>query len=128
MTTFRACPDCRKRVIWAATKAGKRQILDFRPSGEGNVAAYQDAMGGWHARTITQHSAPVMPPEKLYMPHWASSPKCRPPSPASKQAASELVTFLDEYRRAQSQHNAAKRNQRGKERQQTITGYRINPR
>jgi hypothetical protein len=125
MTTYRACPSCSARVVWATTKTGKRQCLDYTPSHEGNVAAWQDHLGGWHARTITAYSSPVIAPERLYMPHWASHPQCRPPAPAAKQAAAEVVTFLDEYRRGQAAHNAGKR--RRKPRVKKITGYRITP-
>jgi hypothetical protein len=123
VTSYRACPNRASRVVWATTKNGKRQILDWTPNDDGNVAAYQDHAGGWHARTIGIQSDPVRPPEKVYMPHWASSPRCRPPSPQSRQAAREVVTFLDEYRRAQSAHNAAGR--RRKPRQPPTAGYRL---
>lgn len=125
MTTYRACPSCQARVVWATTRNGKRQILDYTPDPAGNVAAWQDHLGGWHARTITIHSEPVLAPEHLMMPHWASHPQCRPPSPQAKQAAADVVTFLDAWRRGKAAHNAVQRRPRA--RQRTITGYRVRP-
>jgi hypothetical protein len=125
VTTFRACPGCGTRIIWAVTRAGKKQLLDYWPSDEGDIGVSRDVHGDWHARTLIPGDQ-LQPAEHRHLHHWASHPQCRPPSPAAKQAAAAVVTFLDEYRRGQAVHNAGKR--RRKPRQAPTAGYRATPR
>lgn len=126
MTTYRTCPSCKARVIYALTANRRHQMLDYQPAPEGDVAAYQDAAGCWHARTLTQAEHPYSY-EHRHAAHYASSPQCRPPSAASKAAAAETVAFLADYRKAQASHNKTKRQRRGQRRAKPITGYRTDP-
>jgi len=128
MSAYRECRTCGDRIIIALTARSKVQILNYEPDPAGNTAAQHTAAGGWRAR----YSAPgeaLSFPEKRYMPHWATSPRCAPPKDADGQraAAGEVVAFLDEYRKARSAHAKAKRNRRGKRPAAPITGIRINP-
>jgi hypothetical protein len=128
-TTRTDCPTCGDRVIWAITAKGKRQALNYEPDPAGNVAAAHEASGAWRARS-SPPGEPLRAPEKRYMPHWATSPRCAPPKDAGGQraAAGDVVSFLDQYRKARSANEAAKRNRRGRRKPaQTYLGFRRQP-
>jgi hypothetical protein len=103
-TAYSQCGTCGARVIWALTENGKRQMLDYHPPGKpdpaGNVAARNEASGGWRAR-FSQPGEALRFPEDRFMPHLATSPRCAPPKDADGQraAAQDVVTYLHEYRK-----------------------------
>jgi hypothetical protein len=72
------CDTCTARIIWATTEAGAKQALDRQPNPLGNVIAYQDATGSWHARSTASGAQPRHPLEKTYMPHPATCTGRRP--------------------------------------------------
>lgn len=128
-TAYRECGTCHQRVIWAVTAKGKRQVLDYAPDPAGNVAAQQTATGGWLAR-FSQPGAALSFPEKRYMPHWATSPRCAPAKDGDGQraAAQDVVTELGQWRKANAASAAAKRNRRGRRQPpQTYLGFRRQP-
>lgn len=111
MTSAHHCQGCGARVILARTQAGKTQPLDWTPNHEGNVAAYQDALGTWRARTLGKKAAPARAPEHVYMPHFATC-TARPKPEPRPQAT---VTELDEWRqRTISTSTPAKRRRSGR--------------
>lgn len=116
------CPACGQRVIWAVTEAGKRQMLDWAPSPDGNVAAQQDVHGTWHARYAPAGEELVFP-LKRYMPHAASSPGCFQRGQKPGQLP-DGVTGLAEWKAAASRHAAARRARRGRRQPPGITGVR----
>lgn len=126
MTSYSACPSCKRRTVWALTASGRRQMLDWQRDPEGDIAAYQDAAGTWHARTLAQAEQPA-PHEHRYSHHWAASPQCRPPSQQQRDAAEGVVAYLDAYRAAKSGQAKARRQRRGRKGEQPITGFRKNP-
>lgn len=71
------CPDCGELVLRAITAAGRRQFLDGEPDEKGNVAVYCDGPGTVRAR-VPNDDYPLMPWERIYMPHQAS---CTNPQP-----------------------------------------------
>ena len=122
------CPTCGQRIIWALTASRKRQALNYDPDPAGNVAAVHEATGGWRARSSPPGDA-LSVPEKRYSVHWATSPQCAPKdADGQRAAAEEVVTSLDQWRRARAANEAVKRNRRGKRRPvQTYLGFRRNP-
>lgn len=110
MATAHHCGRCGTRIIYARTQAGKRQPLDWVPDHQGSVAAYQDALGVWHARAIKASDPPVRAPEKVFMPHQATCPAPRvqvvtPDSPAVPAG----VTSLADYRKARRKRGKRRR-------------------
>jgi hypothetical protein len=102
-SAYRECPTCYARVIVALTAKSKNQVLNYQPDAAGNVAAQQNAAGGWRARSSPPGEA-LSFPEKRYMPHAATSPRCAPPKDSGGQraAAQDVTTYLDSYRKEQS--------------------------
>jgi hypothetical protein len=99
-SAYRECGTCHARVIIAITVNGKPQVLDYEPDPAGNVAAQQNAAGGWRARSSPPGEA-LSFPEKRYQVHWATSPGCAPARDPDGQraAAQDVVTYLSEYRK-----------------------------
>jgi len=124
MTSRTECPACGQRVILAWNPGRQLLILNWARDPAGPVAATQAASGAWHARTLTQGERP-RPEEHRHALHYATSPQCRPPAADSAQAAADVVTSLDAWRKAQAAHAKAQR--RRKPRQKPVTGYRVNP-
>lgn len=77
-TTLRSCGTCKARIIWAATPAGKRVMLDHAPDDTGTWAAQQTAAGAWLARQLSQGEKPQPGVEKRYACHWVTRPTCKP--------------------------------------------------
>jgi hypothetical protein len=127
-SAYSECPVCYARVIFALTAKGKKQVLNYAPDPAGNTAAQQNAAGGWRARYSPPGEALTFP-EKRYMPHAATSPQCAPPKDAGGQraAAQDVVTELDQWRKANAANARAKRNRRGRRQPPPITGIRIYP-
>lgn len=73
-----ACRACGQPVIFALTESGARQPLDPDPNPDGNVLAFQDALGAWRVRSLASvEPASRHPLEKPYMPHFAT---CKGPA------------------------------------------------
>jgi hypothetical protein len=94
---YTECPTCHQRIIWATTQNGRKQNLNYLRDENGDIAARQDVTGTWHARTLTQGEEPH-PPEHRHTHHFATSPACRPPSATTQSAATDVVTYLSDYR------------------------------
>ncbi|CAL9432780.1 hypothetical protein SUDANB21_02085 [Streptomyces sp. enrichment culture] len=65
------CPDCREPVLWTITEAGRRLAVDPTPTEDGNTAAYRDGVGTLRSRRPSEE-LPLLPYERLYMPHVAT--------------------------------------------------------
>ncbi|MBT3164029.1 hypothetical protein HTV80_13005 [Streptomyces sp. Vc74B-19] len=65
------CPDCRAPVLWTITEAGRRLAVDPTPNELGNTAAYRDGVGTLRSRRPSEE-LPLLPYERLYMPHVAT--------------------------------------------------------
>ena len=68
---------CGQPIRWTMTMAGKALAVDPDPHPEGNTAVMRDAGGALRSRRVTA-DLPLMPHERLMMPHAAS---CHPPDP-----------------------------------------------
>lgn len=99
-SAYSECPTCLDRILWAITAKGARQALNYQPDPAGNVAARHEANGGWRARS-SPPGEPLVFPDKRFMPHWATSPRCAPARDGDGQraAAQDVVAYLDEYRK-----------------------------
>src|ERR1035441_6955130 len=65
------CESCHTALIFALTRNRKMMPLDRDPHPEGNVAAYQDELGVWHARVLGRGQEPdAALTEHRYMPHF----------------------------------------------------------
>ncbi|WP_141576185.1 hypothetical protein [Actinomadura sp. WMMA1423] len=65
-------------MIFALTEAGARQPLDPEPHPDGNVLAFNDALGVWRARSVASADPAARHPlEKTFMPHFAT---CKGPA------------------------------------------------
>lgn len=71
-----SCPHCGQPVLLARTAAGLRQYLEPDPDPTGNTAAYRDHTRTWRSRRPTDEY-PLLSYERIYMPHYATSPACR---------------------------------------------------
>lgn len=95
---------CGQPIIWTMTKAGKAFAVDPVPHPEGNTAVMRDAGGTLRSRRVTAE-LPLMPYERLMMPHTATcKPKPPPPPPRTPRApnghASALYAVLGVSRTA----------------------------
>jgi len=121
------CPDCGEPVIRARTEAMSWQMLNRDPDRAGNVHAYDDGRGNWSARTVPP-GTPAVPPDRLMMPHYATSPQCREkaaqrrearsrpaaPAPAAPAELPANVTQISAWKAAASRRKAALRRRRGR--------------
>lgn len=90
------CPDCRAPVLWTITEAGRRLAVDPTPTEDGNTAAYRDGVGTLRSRRPSEE-LPLLPYERLYMPHVAT---CAARSTGQPDATRCLgVIRLDDHRR-----------------------------
>lgn len=72
---------CGQPIIWTLTKGAKAFAVDAEPSADGNTAVMRDAGGTLRSRRVTAE-LPLMPYERLMMPHAATcKPKPPPPPP-----------------------------------------------
>lgn len=84
------CPDCAAGVIRARTEAMSWQLLNVEPDPAGNVHAYSDGRGNWFARSVPP-GTPAVLPDRLMMPHFATSPACREKALARRQPRRQPV-------------------------------------
>lgn len=71
MTAPAVCESCGTELVFARTRGGKNMPLNRVPDDTGNVAAYQDELGIWHARVLGKNADPLGY-EKRMMPHFAT--------------------------------------------------------
>jgi len=71
---------CGQRLIRAVTEDGNLTPVNAEPNEEGRVALWQDALGAWQCRIVTQ-SRPRVRGERLHVSHFVTCP------------------FADEYRK-----------------------------
>lgn len=124
--SYWACEPCGARLIMALV-GGKRKMLDWPRADDGSFAVHQTASGTWMGRELVQGETPL-PYEHRHHEHFTTSPQCRPPSPDQRQAAAEAADQIGTWRKAESAHSRAQRQQRGKRpAAQTYLGFRKNP-
>lgn len=100
------CDSCEAPLIFARTQGGKQMPLNAKPDPTGNVAAYQDHLGVWHARVLGKAQEPAAH-EKRYLPHFAT---CTDPAAHRRRQRGWWTS-------AQAAHNAGKRRRRSQPRQ-----------
>ncbi len=75
------CRRCGTSVHWTITAAGARLAVDQGPSALGNTAIYRDGTGTIRSRRPTA-DLPLLPYERLHLPHAATciarSPESNP--------------------------------------------------
>lgn len=118
MASAAECESCHTALIFALTRNRKMMPLDRDPHPEGNVAAYQDELGVWHARVLGKGKEPdAALTEHRYMPHFAT---CSDPAAHRRRQRQQVSTALADLAKAQ-------RNQRGHRAGPQVTGYVIQP-
>jgi hypothetical protein len=111
------CDSCQAPLIFARTQGGKQMPLNKQPDETGNVAAYQDHLGTWHARVLRKHQEPDAH-EKRYLPHFAT---CSDPAAHRRRQRGN-------WKSAQADAAAKGRRRRGAPNpQQPYLGYRTTP-
>lgn len=94
------CRACRAAVLVTLTESGRRLLVDPEPEPErGNTALHRDHLGVLRSRRITAER-PVMPWERVYVPHPATCPDRN--GPPAQPALPEGVASLAAYRARRS--------------------------
>ncbi len=93
---------CGQKVRWTETEAGVPFAVNLAPDPGGNVAVFRDVRGKLRSRRVTD-DRPLLPYERLMMPHVATCkappkpkpPPRRPPRPTPPAGAYYTVLGVD---------------------------------
>lgn len=98
---YRGKRPCGQKVRWTQTEAGMAFAVNLAPDPDGNVAVFRDVRGKLISRRVTA-DRPLLPYERLMMPHIATckapprpKPPPRRPPPRATPAAGAYYVVLD---------------------------------
>ena len=97
VTAPAACESCGAQLLFARTRGGKNMPLNRAPDDTGNVAAYQDEHGVWHARVLGRNTQPLAY-ERRYLPHVAT---CTDPSAHRRRQRGNWTSAVTGHARQQ---------------------------
>jgi hypothetical protein len=118
MANVYSCESCGTVLIFALTRNHKQMPLDKDPHPEGNVAAYQDELGVWHARVLGKGKEPdAALTEHRYMPHFAT---CTDPAAHRRRQRDQVRAAIADLHKTQ-------RRGRSRPAEKPVTGYVVQP-